>query len=124
LNFEEANNMKDLADKMIKIHNQNRNLLSIHETQLDSDTVVNFPALYGRTLVLTEGSNIVRPFTDDPRSGDLICMILGCAMHLLLRPVDGYYEVHGEVHVPGIMHGEAMAALAEGKLVLQDFEFH
>jgi hypothetical protein len=40
-------------------------------------------------------------------------------MPLLLRPFDGYYKVHGEVYVPGIMHCEAMTALAEGKLVLQ-----
>lgn len=75
-------------------------------------------------VALTEGNNIVRPLTDDPRPGDLVCIILGCAMPMLLRPFDGYYELHQEVYVPGIMHGEAMTALDEGKMTLQDFELH
>jgi hypothetical protein len=123
--LEEANDLRVLAKTIINIDGQNRHPPLTDPNQLtDSDTVMCVAALYGRTLGLTEGSNIVRPLTDDPRPGDLICVILGCAMPLLLRPVDGYYEVHGEVYVPGIMHGEAVAALAEGKLVLQDFELH
>jgi hypothetical protein len=43
---------------------------------------------------------------------------------MLLRPFDGYCELHQEVYVSGIMHSEAMAALDDGKLTLQDFELH
>ncbi|CZR61365.1 uncharacterized protein PAC_11261 [Phialocephala subalpina] len=99
---------------------------SYHEHHKVPEGGVPIIDTYGKdsVAVLTEGNNIVRPLTHDPRPGDLVCVILGCAIPLLLRPFDGYYELHGEVYVPGIMHGEAMTALKEGKFELQDFELH
>jgi hypothetical protein len=43
---------------------------------------------------------------------------------MILRPIDGHYEVVAETYVPGIMHGEAMTALEEGRKSLQEFELH
>jgi hypothetical protein len=58
------------------------------------------------------------------KDGDLVCMLLGCALPMVLRPVDGHNEVVAEAYVAGIMHGEAMVAFNEGKKLLQEFELH
>ena len=46
------------------------------------------------------------PNTSQP--GDKIVILLGCATPLILRNVQGHYELVGECYVHGIMHGEAM----------------
>ena len=56
--------------------------------------------------------------------GDLVCVLLGCAMPMILRSVGGYYRLIGEVYLHGIMQGEAMKALNQGKKELQEFELH
>ncbi|KAH9210415.1 hypothetical protein DL95DRAFT_393450 [Leptodontidium sp. 2 PMI_412] len=58
------------------------------------------------------------------KSDDLVCIILGCAMPMVLRPVDKHFEVVGEVYLDVIMHGECMVAVREGKRTLQEFELH
>jgi hypothetical protein len=78
----------------------------------------------GTTLVLTQEHNVVRPFYDMTQPGDLICVILGCPIPMMLRPVEEHFELVGPVYVPGIMHGEAMTALQEKKVELQAFELH
>jgi hypothetical protein len=123
--LDQSTDLKSLSRRAVNFHNQNHKA-----TEKDTSTaahrkqVAKLADMHGKTLVLTEGNNVVRPVTDDPRPGDVICVVLGCAVPLLIRPFDGYYEVHGEVYVPGIMHGEAITALEEGKLVLQGFELH
>jgi hypothetical protein len=56
------------------------------------------------------------------RSGDVICVILGCRTPIILRPVDEHFEIVGEAYVHGVMKGESMVDLEEGKYVLTDFE--
>ena len=46
--------------------------------------------------------------------GDLICIILGCVIPIILRRVEGHFEVVGECYAHGIMHGEAMVDLDAG----------
>ncbi|KAH7317593.1 heterokaryon incompatibility protein-domain-containing protein [Rhexocercosporidium sp. MPI-PUGE-AT-0058] len=58
------------------------------------------------------------------KRNDLVCLILGCAMPMILRPVENHYEVVGEVYLDEIMHEEGMVALREGKRTLQEFELH
>jgi hypothetical protein len=58
------------------------------------------------------------------KAGDIVCILLGCAVPMVLRPIDGHYELVAEAYVPGIMHGEAMTALKEGRKTLQEFELH
>jgi hypothetical protein len=58
------------------------------------------------------------------KGGDIVCVLLGCAVPMVLRPIDGHSELVAEAYVPGIMHGEAMTALKEGRKTLQEFELH
>lgn len=53
---------------------------------------------------------------------DLVCLILGCAMPMVLRPIDKHFEVVGELYMEGLLHGEAMAMVEEEGMVLQEFE--
>lgn len=53
-----------------------------------------------------------------------MCVLLGCRVPMILRPVEDYFEVVGEVYCEGIMIGEAMKALAGGERELRDFELH
>jgi len=54
-------------------------------------------------------------------SGDLICVILGCRTSIILRPVDGHFEIMGKCYVHGT-RGEAMADLDAGQYILRNFE--
>jgi hypothetical protein len=74
-------------------------------------------------VILTHGSYIGRS-RDLVQAGDIACILLGCAVPMILRPIDGHYELVAEAYVPGIMHGEAMTALKEGRKVLREFELH
>lgn len=57
------------------------------------------------------------------RVGDLLCVILGCANPLILRPAgNGQFLLISEAWVPSIMYGEAMEELKLGQWKLQDFE--
>lgn len=58
------------------------------------------------------------------RRGDCVCVLLGCTMPMVLRPIGGHFELVGEVYMPGIMQGEGLAALKEGKKVSREFELH
>ena len=64
-----------------------------------------------------EGTNRSRP-------GDIICVLLGCNYPVILRPIAGHYEFIGEVYVHGIMHGEVIRAMEEGKVQSRGFEIH
>ncbi|RFU25488.1 hypothetical protein B7463_g10850, partial [Scytalidium lignicola] len=58
------------------------------------------------------------------RQRDLVCIILGCDVPLVLRQTGDYYKLIGDCYVDGIMQGEAMKYLEEGKLNLETFEIH
>ncbi|KAE9371852.1 hypothetical protein N431DRAFT_426434 [Stipitochalara longipes BDJ] len=51
------------------------------------------------------------------RIGDIVCLFLGCALPMVLRPVSEHYTVVAEAWVAEIMHGEAMIALTKGDKV-------
>jgi hypothetical protein len=57
-----------------------------------------------------------------PRPGDLVCLILGCAAPIVLRPVENHYKVLGEAYVPGIMYGEAIHLIREERQLMRKFE--
>ncbi|KAL2061191.1 hypothetical protein VTL71DRAFT_7464 [Oculimacula yallundae] len=78
----------------------------------------------GTTLTLTRDYHVVRPVYDLTQPGDLICVLLGCPMPMVVRPIDGHFVLLGQIHVPGIMQGEAMGALEAGTFKLRDFELH
>lgn len=55
-------------------------------------------------------------------AGDLICVLLGCAMPVVLHPVGDHFEVRGEIYVPGVMNGESMIALHSGEKTERKFK--
>ncbi|KUJ12783.1 uncharacterized protein LY89DRAFT_193119 [Mollisia scopiformis] len=56
------------------------------------------------------------------RTGDLICVLLGCSVPMTLRPVDDHFEVVGDAYLDGVIFGEAIEALRRGVVGLRDFE--
>jgi hypothetical protein len=44
------------------------------------------------------------------QTGDVVCILFGCKVPYILRPVDGHYLLVGDAYIHGIMDGEAMAA--------------
>lgn len=58
------------------------------------------------------------------REHDLVCLFLGCARPMVLRPVDGHYALIADVWVEGVMHGEMVDELKNGKFKLEEFELH
>lgn len=57
---------------------------------------------------------------DTARKRDIICGILGCPVHVVLRPVGGYYKVLGEAYVHEL-DGEKAIDVNDGSWKLQDF---
>jgi hypothetical protein len=58
------------------------------------------------------------------KDGDLVCVVLGCDVPLILRPIGDYHELIGDCYVDGIMEGQAMADLDAGKYKLEIFDLH
>lgn len=54
--------------------------------------------------------------------GDQVCVAFGCNMPVLLRPEGSYYKHVGTSYVVGLMEGEAMTDLRNGKRQSQRFE--
>lgn len=54
----------------------------------------------------------------DSAPGDVVCVLFGCPLPILLRPLDKQYSLLGEVYVPGLMHGEAI----KGDRLISTFE--
>jgi len=78
----------------------------------------------GRKVFITGPITQLGRCEPDLQTGDLVCVILGCAVPMILRPVDSHFEVIGEAWLYGIMKGEAMTALEQGKVDLREFELH
>lgn len=57
------------------------------------------------------------------RKGDRIAIIFGCSTPICIRPMAGYFQVLGEAYVQGLMEGEALRFLEEGKCEVTDFIF-
>jgi hypothetical protein len=57
----------------------------------------------------------------DTAKGDIISVLLGGATPFVLKPAsNNRYKVIGKCYVHGMMDGEAMDDLADGKYKLQD----
>ena len=55
---------------------------------------------------------------------DKIIVLFGCSFHVVLREVEGHWELIGEIYVDSIMDKEAMVGLKSGKYHEQKFEIH
>lgn len=58
----------------------------------------------------------------DAQEGDFVCIIFGCPMPLIMRPVEDHFVFIGEAYIHRWMHGEAMEALKTGELEETMFE--
>jgi len=67
--------------------------------------------------------NITGNEDEQTRSSDLIAIIFGCSTPLAIRPCGDRFQVLGEAYVQGLMDGEAIDALREGKYVPRSFVF-
>lgn len=87
-------------------------------------SLVDVPA-HERSIVITEKGYVGQTvYPRRVKAGDVVCVLLGCSVPMVLRPVANHFEVIGDIYLHGIMYGEAMKALEEGKVQLQDFELH
>ena len=79
--------------------------------------------LYRRFAISTLGYMGLVP--REARAGDLICIIFGATTPNILRPLESggnmRYELVGHCYMHGLMDGEGMAMLAEGKAKVTDF---
>lgn len=55
------------------------------------------------------------------KTEDKVCVLMGCDFPLLIRPVDDHFIVLGSCYVYGIMHGEVLKDIANGKLQWESF---
>ncbi|KAI2479831.1 HET domain containing protein [Pyrenophora tritici-repentis] len=67
--------------------------------------------------------NIFSEDDERTRAGDLIAIVFGCSTPLAIRPCGERFQVLGEAYVQGLMDGEAVNTLREGRYVTQSFVF-
>jgi len=53
--------------------------------------------------------------------GDYICVLLGCKVPVILRPVGDKFKIIGDAYVNGFMNGEALNGVGDGFEGMQDF---
>lgn len=58
------------------------------------------------------------------RENDIVCIVFGCDVPLVLRPVDGHFELIGDCYVEGIMEGQAMDLLENEKVKEESFPIY
>jgi hypothetical protein len=67
--------------------------------------------------------NIYSNEDQQTQPGDLIAIVFGYSTPLAIRPLGDRYQVLGEAYVQGLMDGEAITTLEEGKYETQSFVF-
>ena len=60
---------------------------------------------------------------EQTRHGDLIAILFGCSTPIVVRPKGSHFQVLGEAYVHGMMEGEAMDFLEDGRAQHQTFTF-
>jgi hypothetical protein len=73
-------------------------------------------AIYGRLLFITEGKKVGISI-EGVQKGDLVCLILGTNVPFILRKLKDNYMPIGEAYCHGLMNGEGMEDLEEGKII-------
>lgn len=68
----------------------------------------------GKRLVSTKGGYIGLTMRD-VQEGDVVCVLTGCNVPVVLRPVDNHYLFVGCCFMLGLMHGEVAGLLRSGR---------
>jgi hypothetical protein len=77
--------------------------------------------MHGKRLVIPDSKHVgLAPWNS--AEGDVLCVLLGCSFPVILRPVNGYYTLIGEVYVDELMNREAIAQPQEGLYTLITFK--
>ncbi|KAH8674354.1 heterokaryon incompatibility protein-domain-containing protein [Tricladium varicosporioides] len=96
-------------------------LTETEKAQRAQDYVITQALLIGRTLAYLVQGNIgfVPDFT---KSGDLVCLLIGCNAPVILRKqIGGTFIFIGDCRVSEFMHGEGITGLETGKYTLESF---
>jgi hypothetical protein len=94
-------------------------------TKAKEEDIIHFLASFQqatptrRFFITKEGHMGLGPRLVEP--GDVVCVLFGSQVPFILREVDDHYLLIGECYCHGIMEGEAMLGLEDGKLSPQDF---
>jgi hypothetical protein len=80
-------------------------------------------ASFGRRMVTTEKGYIGNAL-ELTRRGDIVCILFGCKMPVILRPKGRHFIFIGECYIHGLMFGEAMDGLRDGKFFVEEFDLH
>jgi hypothetical protein len=101
----------------------------IHSTKLDTlEEIIDvlkqaiLAFIFRERAVVVTKKGYIGQGTNRCKVGDLVCVLLGCNLPVILRPVEDHYEFMGEAYLHDIMHGEAIQAMEEGKVQLESFE--
>ncbi|KAI1459366.1 heterokaryon incompatibility protein-domain-containing protein [Annulohypoxylon moriforme] len=73
-------------------------------------------AMYRRRLFTTV-NGYLGISTRALKQGDKVCVLRGCPVPVLLRPIEAQYENVGEAYVHGLMNGEALSPQGDDKVV-------
>jgi hypothetical protein len=102
----------------------------IGQTSLDPENIIRTLKLvignlmaWGGALLVTE-KGYIGEATCTCQVDDIVCVLLGCNYPVILRPIGDHYEFVGTAYIPGIMNGEVIQAMEEGKVQSQVFELH
>ena len=105
---------------------KNYNKESIADTPLDLDCDIVFSKAIEEALhptdrfSITEKGYICRS-RNKVKIGDWVCVLFGCNVPMILRPVGDRFELVGQVFCHGIMFGEAVQDVDCGKAQLETF---
>lgn len=104
--------------------------LDLAQVETNEDEKVQMASMLSASLMMNRrrlfigSSNVAGLAPWDAEPGDKLCILLGCRFPVVLRRQGDHHVLIGEAYVDGMMDGQAMQALKDGKFVLDDFEIH
>jgi hypothetical protein len=111
-----------IADPQLAVFEEHTNAASLKDKRdfvFESLLRHNLP---GRRFMITD-TDLLCLGAGSARTGDLICVLLGCSTSVILRQCKDYYIYVGDVFLDEYMYGKAIEELNTGVRELQTFEF-
>jgi hypothetical protein len=106
----------DVLQEVLNISSETIELLG------DSDDVMSI--LLEKTFLFRTREGYVGKSGADVHAGDKVCVLGGCRNPLVLRPVGDQFVMVEPCFVHGLMYGQAMQGLNEGRYEMRKFEIH